>query len=97
MSILIDTSPDIKFQFKNNKIKSIDSVIYTHEHADQTSGIFELRPYFWINKKKIQIYGSNKTIKELRSKYDFCFKEKQGYVPILESNIIKNKFIIKKK
>ena len=96
MSILIDTSPDIKFQFMNNKIKNIDSVIYTHEHADQTSGIFELRPFFWINKKKIQIYGSNKTIKELRSKYDFCFKEKQGYVPILESNIIKNKFIIKK-
>jgi len=96
MSILIDTSPDIKFQFKNNKIKSIDSVIYTHEHADQTSGIFELRPFFWKYKKKINVYGSKKTINELKKKYDFCFKKKHGYIPILKDNIIKNEFMIKK-
>ena len=47
MSILIDTSPDIKEQIKKNKIKNIDAVVYTHEHADQTVGIFELRPFFW--------------------------------------------------
>ena len=51
-SILIDTSPDIKKQFVDNKIKNISSVIYTHEHADQTNGIFELRPFYWKNKKK---------------------------------------------
>ena len=36
-----------------NKITKIDNVIYTHEHADQTHGINELRPFFWKNKKKI--------------------------------------------
>lgn len=97
MSILIDTSPDLKSQFFKNKIKSVDAVIYTHEHVDQTSGIFELRPFFWKNKKKIDIYGSKKTINELENKYDFCFKEKNGYFPILKSNVIKNHFFIKKK
>ena len=96
ISVLIDTSPDIKNQFKKNKIKNVDAVIYTHEHADQTFGIFELRPFFWINKKKIDIYGSKKTIKELKKKFDFCFKEKQGYSPILKDHIIKNNFTIKK-
>jgi len=52
LSILIDTSPDIKTQFLKNKIKSLDAIIYTHEHSDQTSGIFEMRPFFWKNKKK---------------------------------------------
>jgi phosphoribosyl 1,2-cyclic phosphate phosphodiesterase len=57
---LIDTSPDLKIQFKQNNIKNVDAVIYTHEHADQTSGIFELRPFFWKNNKKIDIYdGEN--------------------------------------
>ena len=51
-SILIDTSPDIRNQLLNNKIKKLSSVIYTHEHSDQTNGLFELRPYFWKNKKK---------------------------------------------
>ena len=61
-SILIDTSPDIKNQLIANKVKDLSSVIYTHEHADQTNGLFELRPFFWKNKKKINIYGSLKTI-----------------------------------
>ena len=52
LSILIDTSPDIKEQFLKNKIRDLDCVLYTHEHADQTSGIFELRPFFWKYKKK---------------------------------------------
>ena len=47
ISILIDTSPDIKKQIHDNKIKNIDAIIYTHEHADQTSGIFEMRPFYW--------------------------------------------------
>ena len=96
ISVLIDTSPDIKTQFQKNKIKDVDAVLYTHEHADQTSGIFELRPFFWKYKKRLNIYGSSRTIKELKLKYDFCFKRKHGYVPILKSNIINNEFKIKK-
>ena len=60
-SILIDTSPDIKNQFIKNKIKKISSVIYTHEHSDQTNGLFELRPLYWVKKKKINWYGTSKT------------------------------------
>ena len=97
LSVLIDSSPDIKSQFINNKIKSLDAIIYTHEHADQTSGIFEMRPFFWKNKKKIPIYGSARTIKELKEKYTFCFKPRHGYVPIMKTNIIKKNFKIKAK
>ena len=73
LSILIDTSPDIKNQFLKNKIKTLDAIMYTHEHADQTTGIFEMRPFFWKNKKKIPIYGSKRTIKSFLSKFSFCF------------------------
>ena len=96
LSILIDTSPDIKSQFLNNKIRSLDAIIYTHEHADQTSGIFEMRPFFWKNKKKIPVYASSRTIKELKDKYTFCFSERYGYKPIMKANTIKKKFLIKK-
>ena len=98
LSILIDTSPDIKEQLLRNKIKSLDAIVYTHEHADQTSGIFEMRPFFWKNKKEIPIYGSKRTIKALKSKNSFCFYPKNGYVPIMKANIVNSKFkIIKKK
>ncbi len=96
ISTLIDTSPDIKVQFRKNKINNVDAIIYTHEHADQTFGIFELRPFFWKYKKKINVYGSKKTIKDLKKKFDFCFVQKQGYVPILNGRVIKNNFTIRK-
>ena len=96
ISVLIDTSPDLKDQFKKNNLKDVDAVLYTHEHADQTSGIFELRPFFWRKKKKIDIYGSRKTINELKKKYDFCFQPKQGYMPIAKEHVIKNDFFLKK-
>jgi len=96
LSVLIDTSPDIKYQFLRNKINSLDAIIYTHEHADQTSGIFEMRPFFWKNKKKIPVYGSSRTISELKEKYTFCFSQRHGYKPIMKANTIKSKFIIKK-
>jgi phosphoribosyl 1,2-cyclic phosphate phosphodiesterase len=97
LSILIDTSPDIKYQFLTNNIKSLDAIVYTHEHADQTTGIFEMRPFYWKNSKKIPVYGSNRTIKSLKRTYTFCFSEKHGYKPIMKANIIKNKFKIRKK
>ena len=94
LSVLIDTSPDIKNQFLKNKITSLDAIIYTHEHADQTSGIFEMRPFFWKNKKKIPVYGSMRTIKELKEKYTFCFKRRHGYQPIMNAKVVKKKFYI---
>ena len=97
LSILIDTSPDIKSQFLKNNIKTLDAIIYTHEHADQTSGIFEMRPFYWKNKKKIPVYGSRRTINSLLSKYTFCFYSKHGYKPIMKANIVNKKFQIIKK
>ena len=93
-SILIDTSPDIRKQFVDNKIKNISSVIYTHEHADQTNGIFELRPFYWKNKKKIDIYGNKKTINLLKKRFDYCFKKTRFYPPIIKANIINGKFAL---
>ena len=97
MNILIDTSPDIRNQFLNNKIKKIDYVVYTHDHADQTHGINELRPFFWNNKKKIPIYASKKTSNYLINSFKYLFvKQSKYYKPILKMNIIKNNFFLKK-
>ena len=91
-SILIDTSADLRWQLLSNKIKNISSVILTHEHADQTNGLFELRPFFWRYKKKINIYGDTETMNLIKKRHDYLFKRIGGYPPIVQSNIIKSKF-----
>ena len=94
--ILIDTSPDIKSQLLSNKIINVSSVIYTHQHADQTNGLFELRPFYWKYKKKINIYGNYKTIKHLQKRQDYLFKNISGYPPIVKGNIINSSFSLGK-
>jgi len=95
-SILIDASPDIKTQLLSNKISNVNSVIFTHEHADQTNGLFELRPFFWKKNKRINIYGNHNTIIELKTRHDFLFKNQISYPSILKSNLIKKKFSLGK-
>ena len=92
-SILIDTSPDLRFQLLSNKITNISSVLVTHEHADQTNGLFELRPFFWKNKKRINVYSNSTTMMHLKKKNDYLFKKISSYVPIVKSNIAKSTFL----
>jgi phosphoribosyl 1,2-cyclic phosphate phosphodiesterase len=91
-SVLIDTSPDLKYQLISNKINKINSVIFSHEHADQTNGLFELRPFFWKNKKRINLYGDKITMQLLIKRHDYLFKQIGTYPPIVKSNIIKSNF-----
>ena len=91
-SILIDTSPDLREQLLLSKIKRISSVIFTHEHADQTNGLFELRPFFWKYKKKINIYGNSKTVNLLKKRQDYLFKRINVYPPIVKANVVNSKF-----
>jgi len=90
--ILIDTSPDLKNQLLVNKIKNISSVIYSHDHADQTHGIFELRPFYWKNNKKIDVYGNKQTIISLKKRFSYLFENVGTYRPFLKPHIIKKSF-----
>ena len=94
--ILIDTSPDLREQLLNNNIKNVNSVIFTHEHADQTNGLFELRPFFWRSQKRINVYGNTFTINRIRRCHDYLFTKSNLYPAIVKSNVIKSNFTLGK-
>ena len=94
-NILIDTSPDLRSQLLKNKVKNIDSVFYTHSHADQTHGINELRVFSLKNKKKIPIYADKITKENLKNTFGYCFKDYKNYPSILDAKTLKKKHIVK--
>ena len=91
-NILIDTSPDLRFQLLRNKIKNISSVLYTHKHADQTHGINDLRVFFLKNKRKINIYADKTTLFYLKNNFSYFFNDGNEYPAILNGNNLKNIF-----
>ena len=90
-NILIDTSPDLRKQLFDNKVKNINNVIYTHSHADQTHGINDLRVFFLKNKKKIPIYVNKITKKYLSKSFSYCFENNKDYPATLKMINMKKK------
>ena len=88
-NLLIDTSPDLKQQFLSNKIDNIDAVFYTHEHADHTHGINELRSINLIHGKIIPCYGNKQTMDKITNSFNYLFEntEKSYYPAILSNNL----------
>ena len=93
-NILIDTSPDLRQQLLSNKVKSIDDVLYTHFHADQTHGINDLRVFYLKKQKKINVYCDKLTAKFLLKNFSYCFIKKYDYPSILNLKILKKNFIV---
>ena len=86
---LIDTSPDLRTQLLNNKIKTIDKVFYSHLHADQTHGINDLRVFYIKKKTTIPIYADKKTQQYLIKCFKYCFiNNSKEYPAILKLNNI---------
>ena len=93
-NILIDTSPDLRQQLLSEKITSIDQVLYTHMHADQTHGINDLRVFYLKKRKKIPVYCDKLTSKYLYENFSYCFVKKYDYPAILKLKSLKKNFII---
>ena len=93
-NLLIDSSPDIRQQFLTNKVKSLDCVFYTHQHADQTHGINDLRFFYLKNKKQIPVFANKNTSKYLLNSFKYCFKKtSKFYPPIMKLKKLKKKHI----
>jgi phosphoribosyl 1,2-cyclic phosphate phosphodiesterase len=74
-SILIDTPPELRLQLVNSGITRVDAVLYTHEHADHTNGIDDLRIFSVRARKALSIYGPAETLQTLRSTFRYIFDE----------------------
>lgn len=72
-NILIDTSPDLRFQALSIGLCSIDFVLYTHSHADHTHGIDDLRIFNFLNKTPIPCFGNRYTVESIRRNFSYIF------------------------
>lgn len=93
-SLLVDTGPDLRMQALANKITNIDAVFYTHDHADHTHGIDDIRSFNYIKQAPINAYGNLETMRSLEQRFPYIFRadrNKQGWMRAsLVPNIIKS-------
>lgn len=72
--LLVDTSPDMRQQLLDAKVRKISAVIYTHAHADHCHGIDDLRSVNWLMQKPVPIYGDETTLADLEIRFPYVFQ-----------------------
>ena len=82
--VLIDTSPDLREQLLSAGVDALDAVFITHDHADQTHGLDDLRALALRSRKRIPIHMDEITAATLTKKFSYCFEGSNGYPPILD-------------
>jgi phosphoribosyl 1,2-cyclic phosphate phosphodiesterase len=87
-SVLIDTSPDLRAQALAARIRHVDAVLYTHDHADQTHGIDDLRVFAMRARRRIPAWMDLATRDALTARFPYIFRSQEGYPAILDERPI---------
>src|SRR4051812_12418794 len=83
--VLIDTPPDLREQLLDADVDGLDAVFYSHEHADHTHGIDDLRAIAIHRRRRVDVYLDADTAAVVKARFGYCFETPPGseYPPIL--------------
>lgn len=86
---VIDCGPDFRQQMLRADVSRIDGIIYTHEHADHTAGLDDIRP-FTQKFGDLPLYASQRVMDNLKKRFDYIFTTENKYpsAPSVQENII---------
>lgn len=85
--MVVDTTPDFRYQMLRINNRRLDAVVYTHPHKDHLAGLDDIRAYNYFTKKPMDIYANTLTEEALRRDYYYAFSDTR-YPGVPELNLI---------
>lgn len=85
--VVIDTSPDFREQMLSAGVRRLDGVVFTHDHADQTHGIDDLRAFAYLQRQRIPVWMDTPTRETLTERFGYTLETPPGssYPAILDA------------
>jgi phosphoribosyl 1,2-cyclic phosphate phosphodiesterase len=74
-TIIVDTTPDFRYQMLREKVKNIDAIIFTHSHKDHVAGLDDVKAFNYFSKKPIEVYANEFTQVALKREFYYVFTE----------------------
>jgi phosphoribosyl 1,2-cyclic phosphate phosphodiesterase len=89
-TVLVDTPPDLREQLLGVRCEAVDGVLFTHDHADHTHGIDDMRMVSYAMRQRIAAWADAPTRASLELRFRYCFAtiEKSSYAPIFSLKTI---------
>lgn len=84
-NLVIDTTPDFRYQMLREQVDHLDAVLFTHPHKDHIAGLDDVRAYNYFQQKPMELYANQMTIEAIVREFAYAFAEKKyPGVPNLE-------------
>ena len=88
-TLVVDTTPDFRYQMLRAKVGWLDAVLYTHPHKDHIAGLDDVRAFNFIQQQSIQVYANSLTEEALKREFGYAFADKKyPGVPEIDLNTI---------
>lgn len=76
-TLVVDTTPDFRYQMLREKVDKLDAVIFTHPHKDHIAGLDDVKAYNFFLKKPMEIFANSLTETALRREFNYIFADKK--------------------
>ena len=76
-TIVIDTTPDFRYQMLRARVKKLDAVLFTHPHKDHIAGLDDVRAFNYFQKKPMEIYANSLTEEAVKREFAYAFSDKK--------------------
>lgn len=95
-TLVIDTTPDFRYQMLRAGVKKMDGIIYTHPHKDHIAGLDDIRAFNFFNDAAVNVYANALTQKALRNEFHYVFAEHKypGIPDIILNDIDEDLFMV---
>ncbi|MGI8583006.1 MAG: MBL fold metallo-hydrolase [Chitinophagaceae bacterium] len=95
-TIVVDTTPDFRYQMLRANVKHLDAVVFTHPHKDHIAGLDDIRAYNFFSHKPMEIFANALTEEALRREFIYVFSENKypGLPKIILNTIETEPFVV---
>jgi len=88
-TIVVDTTPDFRYQMLRAEVKKLDAVLFTHPHKDHIAGLDDVRAYNYFQQKPMELYANSLTEEAIKREFAYAFSDKKyPGIPNLNLNTI---------
>ncbi len=76
-TVVIDTTPDFRYQMLRTNTTKLDAVVFTHPHRDHYAGLDDIRPFNFFSNKPMHVYANELTQVAIKRDFYYAFQEKK--------------------
>lgn len=95
-TLVVDTTPDFRYQMLRSRVKKLDAIIFTHPHKDHIAGLDDIRAFNFISNEAMQVFANDLTQHALKKEFHYVFAEQKypGIPEILLNDINEESFMV---